>query len=239
MKTINEAAQEYAAQDRTTRSEHAAFAAGVEFAQRCGLEEWRDIKGYEGQYLISNHGRIMSLARKGKNNKNAKTFVCQNNGNPYLHIGLTNREGKRKNYDIHRLVACAFIPNPEHKCDVNHIDGNKSNNHIGNLEWATRSENVKHSYDTLGQKSARFWLGKKGANNPCSIPIKEIDGHGDAIIKFNSIREAADLYGLDRRSVSLCCKGRLRQTGGRRFRFNGDQLNKNKQESYGKIQCGI
>ncbi len=99
-------------------------------------EFWKDIRGYEGLYQISSLGRVKSFYK----NKILKPRVKEND---YLIVSLY-KEGKDKKFYIHRLVAEAFIPNPENKEYVNHKDFNKSNNSIGNLEWVTRIENFRH-----------------------------------------------------------------------------------------------
>ena len=105
------------------------------------MEIWKDITGYNGIYQISNYGRVKSFY-KDKKGIILKTHPT-NLG--YIKISLKN-----KNLLIHRLVAIAFVKNvnPKIKTEVNHIDGDKSNNHFTNLEWCTRSENTKHSWDT-------------------------------------------------------------------------------------------
>lgn len=101
-------------------------------------EVWKDIKGYEGLYQVSNLGRVKSVKR------NLTLKPC--NRNRYL-IVLLSKNGIKKAINVHRLVAQAFIPNPDDKRTVNHIDGNKQNNCVDNLEWCSQSENVKHAYD--------------------------------------------------------------------------------------------
>lgn len=119
-------------------------------------EIWKPIKNFEQSHLISNFGRVKSLSRKipSKNNsfRISKEKILINNllKNNYHSIQLCNK-GKR--FQIHRLVAQAFIPNPLNKPCVNHIDGNGLNNNVYNLEWVTYSENEKHSYDILGKKA--------------------------------------------------------------------------------------
>lgn len=115
-------------------------------------EEWRDIKGYEGYYQISNKSRVKSLARKRHKTKHGKggwlkeRILKQSvNSDGYFTVVLT-KKGIRKPYKVHRLVAKYFIPNKEGKPEVNHIDGDKLNNDIGNLEWVTKAENVRHAY---------------------------------------------------------------------------------------------
>jgi hypothetical protein len=104
------------------------------------MELWKDIEGWEGIYQISNNGNVKSF----RWNKE-KLLKIQTDTGGYSFISLHVSEGKRDKRLIHRLVAQAFIPNPDNKLEVNHKDLNKKNNHIDNLEWATRSENIKHS----------------------------------------------------------------------------------------------
>jgi len=118
------------------------------------IEEWKDIKGYEGLYQISNYGNVRSLdkyvnhSRKGKRLIKGKIMSATDNGNGYKIVGL-KKDGKRRNHYIHRLVADAFIPNPDKKNCVNHIDYNRSNNNANNLEWCTTKENIHHSINNM------------------------------------------------------------------------------------------
>lgn len=100
----------------------------------------REIKGYEGLYMISKNGRIFGLKRR------KWLSVCTNNKG-YV-IAVLCKDGKAKSFYCHRLVALTFIPNPKNKPQVNHIDGDKTNNIVTNLEWCTSSENIKHASDT-------------------------------------------------------------------------------------------
>lgn len=107
----------------------------------------QDIINFQGKYSVTSDGKVWSY----KNRLFLKPMTAPNG---YLKVNLTEN-GKPKNYYIHRLVACAFISNPENKPECNHIDGNKSNNNITNLEWCTHKENVIHSFRSLGRSSAR------------------------------------------------------------------------------------
>lgn len=116
-------------------------------------EEWKDIKGYEQMYLISNQGRVMSIARPRKNGKSNKyiqktqMIKPRKSGRGYLCVDL-KKDKIKKRYMIHNLVAKHFVANPYNKKIVNHIDGNKINNYYKNLEWVTHQENAQHAIDT-------------------------------------------------------------------------------------------
>lgn len=119
-------------------------------------EEWRQIEGYEGYYEVSNLGRVRSVDRiitdkngvKYKKNGHISSLINKDNG--YMYISL-NKNGKRKNHYVHRLVANAFIPNPQNKTCVNHKDYNRKNNSVDNLEWCTQEENINYSIEHLKQ----------------------------------------------------------------------------------------
>ena len=112
-------------------------------------EEWRDVAGFEGLYQVSNLGRLRSLDKvdRGKKKWAGKILKQRINARGYMRTCLC-KNGEHINVRIHRLVAEAFIPNPDGKEQVNHIDGDKTNNAIGNLEWATCSENHAHAWAT-------------------------------------------------------------------------------------------
>ena len=109
-------------------------------------EIWKDVVGYEGLYKISNTGRVKSVKRD-------KILKEQLNERGYLRVSLS-KNNKQKIYSVHRLVMITFIGYEEGK-QVNHIDGDKTNNRLDNLEWTTQSENMKHAYDNRLVKSKR------------------------------------------------------------------------------------
>lgn len=129
-------------------------------------EIFKDIKGYEGLYQISNLGRVKSLDRmvksKGNNMRLLKGRILEKmlNIGGYYFVRLS-KNGKVRNIKIARLIAQAFIPNPESKSEVNHINGIKTDDRMKNLEWCTASENQKHAYK-MGLKS------QEGEKNSCS-----------------------------------------------------------------------
>ena len=106
-------------------------------------EIWKDIENYEGLYQVSNLGRIKSIRKMKKQN-----ILKLGTRNTYNVINLM-KNGKARSFQVHRLVAKAFIPNPENKPQVNHINGVKNDNRLENLEWVTRSENTIHAYRVL------------------------------------------------------------------------------------------
>ena len=101
------------------------------------MEKFKDIDGYVGRYQVTSWGRVFSVDRQ----KFIRQYETEKS---YLRVDLIDENGRRKHHKVHRLVAKAFIPNPHHKKQVNHKDGNKQNNSVTNLEWSTDRENREH-----------------------------------------------------------------------------------------------
>lgn len=164
-------------------------------------EVWKDIDGYEGYYQVSNFGNIKSLEKTIKNSGTFSGFYKtkerilkprkNKDRNGYYELSL-KKDGKEKRFKVHRLVACAFIDNPYNKPEVNHIDGDKSNNCFLNLEWVTSKENKKHAWDT----------GLNNANHK-KRPIR-CNENG---LCFESIVNAAKELNCDRRGIFRVLKG--------------------------------
>jgi hypothetical protein len=111
------------------------------------MEIWKEIKGYEGLYQVSDYGRIKSLSHINHLGKFRPECILGNRlSDRGYHTAVLYSNGKPKSFKVHRLVAKAFIDNPLNKPHVNHLDGVKSNNFIDNLEWVTISENQKHAF---------------------------------------------------------------------------------------------
>lgn len=118
------------------------------------MEIWKDIKGYEGLYQVSNMGRIKSLGNNKTRKEKILSLKPSNDG--YIRVYLC-KNGKQKPFSVHRLVAQAFLPNPDNLPEVNHIDENKENNHVKNLEWCDRKYNMNY-----GSRNERASISRKG-----------------------------------------------------------------------------
>lgn len=116
---------------------------------RPDCEEWKDIRGYEGHYKVSNLGRVKSLAREDSIGRNLKErilkFSLDSEGYPYI---ILCKNGRVQGFNIHRLVAKAFIPNTENKPEINHKNGIKTDIKVENFEWCFRRENIAHAMTT-------------------------------------------------------------------------------------------
>lgn len=157
-------------------------------------EIWKDIKGYEGLYQVSNLGRVKSLKRYVNHSGNSKRIVYERILKPvvdntkYYVVSLW-KNNIHNRVHIHRLVIEAFIPNLDNKPFVNHIDGNKLNNCIDNLEWCTPKENNIHAYKMELNNSKR--------------KVNQYDLKGNFIKTWNSIKEANEYYKTTH--ISECC----------------------------------
>src|SRR3990167_657246 len=146
--------------------------------------EWLDIKGYEGKYQVNRAGQVRSLDRivRGRNGfprpVKGKLLKPSMVSNGYVRISLNHNKDNRM---IHRIVAEAFIPNPENKRCVNHIDGDKQNNRLDNLEWATYQENEQWSWSHLGKKVSQHKR-VSGIKHADAIPVRVIGKEGETFI---------------------------------------------------------
>lgn len=133
----------------------------------------------------------------------------------YFGVMLYNNEIRCRK-KVHRLVAEAFIPNPDNKPCVNHKDGNKQNNRVSNLEWCTKSENEKHKYAVLGYVPNT--KGRFGKESHSSKPVLQIKD-GVVVAEFCSAKEAQEKTGACRSRISNCCRGKSKSSGGYQWKY--------------------
>lgn len=177
-------------------------------------EVWKDIPNCEGLYQVSNFGNVKSLGRYvrvsdklgGRRKKKEcllKIEVCKNG---YLRVSL-NKDCSRKHFLVHRLVAEAFIPNPQNMPQINHKDEDKTNNRVENLEWCDAKYNSNYGKRTMKASIAKF------------KPVKQYDMQGNFIREFSSFKEASDSVGVS--VYKQDCKAG-RSVGGYQWRMNDE-----------------
>lgn len=151
-------------------------------------EVWKPIQGYDELYEVSNLGKVRTI----------KTGVIRKitlDGNGYLQLSLC-KNGLQKSFKVHRLVANAFIPNPNNYREINHKDENKQNNCVDNLEWCTRLYNMRYG----------------NCHNNKKIPVVQLDKQGNVIHEFSSIADATKQFNKAHNSnIKRCCDG-MRKT---------------------------
>lgn len=177
-------------------------------------EVWKDIAGFEGYYQVSSYGNVRSVDRvievqiRGKSRKvhrSGKVLTAVKTKDGYLSVQLL-KNSKPYTCKVHRLVALAFCEKEDGLEEVNHIDGCKSNNCVDNLQWCTRSQNIRHAYDNgLIDKNTQTYNRKS---------VIRSDG-----VVFTSLTEAANASGVYVSNLSKCCHGQLAHTGGYGFQF--------------------
>lgn len=185
-------------------------------------EIWKDVVGYENIYMVSNFGRIKSNGREVfkpsslnntyriKTSKKISSHCFTTTG--YHQVGIM-----RKSHYVHRLVAIAFLDNPLNKETVNHIDGNKSNNNLNNLEWATRKENSIHAFTKgLNQKT---WGGKGGTRHYRAKKVYQYDLDNNFIREYETLT-TTKVYGFNMFCVANVCNEKMRYKTHKNYKWS-------------------
>lgn len=182
-------------------------------------EIWKDVVGYEGLYQVSNIGNVKSLNWRGLGKPKNLYLKPHNKG--YLQVELA-KDGNKKCYTVHQLVATAFIPNPNNLAQINHKDEDKKNNRVDNLEWCTRSYNAAYSIDRhperkpngIGRrKGSRF----KGINSELKILQLSLDG--EIVKEWSCSRDIFLKTGMSDWSISECCRGNRKTAYGYKWQY--------------------
>lgn len=191
-------------------------------------EIWKPVKEYENLYMISNLGKVRSLDRITRNGrgdfiKKGKmlTNIINNMGYEYV---MLKGENESKKFYIHRLVAQAFIPNPNNKKEVNHIDCNPLNNRVDNLEWVSHKENMAYMSKLGRSNKTGDWLEKiKQKNISRAKSVLQIDPNTNEIINTFKTIHSVKGYGFLPSSVCTCCKNKRGTHKGYIWRYANDR----------------
>lgn len=167
---------------------------------------WKAVDGYEGLYAVSDEGQVISLSRVVNNGRGTfhtepKILTQGTRADNYKFVVLT-KDNESKSFSVHRLVAKAFLDNPEKLPEVNHKDENPGNNHVDNLEWCTRQYNIDYS------KSKR---------------IAQYTLSGEKAAEYKSIAFAARITGISRRAINNCLTGWSNTAGGYIWRYEEEE----------------
>jgi len=159
-------------------------------------EIFREVPGYHGRYMVSNKGRVFSELHN-------KMLSPGKNKDGYLFVNLTKRKnGNIRHWSIHRLVAVAFIPNPDNLPQINHKDEDKTNNCVENLEWCTAEYNC--NYGTRNERA-----GNRKRNGKLSKPVLQYTLDGKFIKEWPSAIEITRQLGFNQGGISRCCLGQV------------------------------
>ena len=177
-------------------------------------EIWKPIKGYEGIYEVSSYGRVRSLARmridkKGRRKPIPEKMLKMHDRKGYDSVTLQDM-GRKAIMSVHRLVAMAFIPNPDNLPVINHRDENPKNNQVSNLEWCDISYNTRYGTGVERAQAKHVYHRKA---------VEQLTKDGQHVATFKGVKEAARATGADASVIVRVCKGRNETAGGYRWKY--------------------
>lgn len=218
------------------------------------MEIWKDIKGFEGLYQVSNKGRVKALSNnKAHSRYKEEHILTYKKTRKYHSVCLVSDNGKVKYISVHRLVAMAFLPNPNNHPQINHKDENPHNNNVDNLEWcnalynnnyglhnANLSASLKNTYSSTEirdkMRKARAEVSmrqswkdnqrKAQLNNSNSKTVLQLDLNGNVLAEYPSLNEACRQTGIFAQNIGACCKGILKQTHNYLWRYKNGYTQK-------------
>ena len=180
-------------------------------------EIWKDIEGYEGLYQVSSLGRVRSLGRDivrrtrygtmAPYHISGRVLKPLHSQGDYCYVHLFDKDGASINHKVHRLVAKAFVPNPDNLNEVNHVDEDKDNNRADNLEWCKHVDNCNHG--TRNERSAV----KRG------IQVEQLTLDGHHVAFYQSACEASRQTCIARKGINDCCRRHIKTAGGYLWRY--------------------
>ena len=177
-------------------------------------EIWKDIEGYENLYQVSNMGNVKSLDRIDSMGRHVKgglmSLTPVKDG--YLQASLS-KDGDNKKYKVHRLVCKAFIPNPENKSEIDHINGDKTDNRVENLRWCTHKENMNNPL------ILDIFKHRVGVKNGFSKSVIQFTKDNELIRKWDCIADIKRELGIEVSNISYCCSGKRKTAGGFRWKY--------------------
>lgn len=184
------------------------------------MEIWKDVPGYVGFYKVSNYGRVQSVMRNevcGKISRKRRERILKPSLRKRYYFVSLSKYGKKFNGVIHRLVAAAFIPNPDNLPEIDHIDGNRANNYADNLRWVAAKQNSNN------KNAPNTYKGKKINKGGKSVLQYDLDGN--FIKEWVSTMEIQRKLNYHRGNISNCCNGIVKTAYNYIWRYKNDEFN--------------
>lgn len=192
------------------------------------MELWKDIQGFEGLYQVSNMGNVRSCS--WKNMGFPKNLFLKKHNKGYRHVELVNK-GTKKAFLVHRLVAEAFIPNPNGYPFINHIDEDKTNNRVENLEWCTQRQNMRAYFNNHPEFTWENGGGvygrhrhKKSKYGDTNRNVRQLNMDGSFVKLWESAAEIAYENKWKQSSIAECCRGKRQKAYGYKWEYADENL---------------